>query len=221
MDKNIPLPDAFSASESGRAERRDAAANRARILETAERLFADRGVSQVSMADVAQAAQVGKGTLYRNFANKGELCLSLMDAQLQAFQDEQLSQMRTMSLEQVSYLQQLGHFLQALVSFTERHMPLLYAAQKHSDALDEGEMQRPHFWQHMTVHGLLRQAVAAGELPDDLDVPYTTEALLAPLSPQTFRFQREALEFDLERIASGLRQLLAGLGCLASSGDGD
>ncbi|HSM56398.1 MAG TPA: TetR/AcrR family transcriptional regulator [Candidatus Sulfomarinibacteraceae bacterium] len=219
MNKNIPLPNAFPPSESGRAGRRDAAANRVRILETAERLFAERGVPQVSMADVAQEARVGKGTLYRNFANKGELCLSLMDTQLQAFQDEQLSRMRAMSRQEVPYLQQLGQFLEALVAFTERHMPLLYAVQQHSDALDEAEVQRPHFWQHMTVHGLLRQAVAAGELPDDLDVPYTTEALLAPLSPQTFRFQREILGFDLERIAGGLRQLLVGLGRLAPSED--
>lgn len=217
MNEHIPIPDAFSSSESGRSERRDAAANRARIVETAERLFGEHGVAQVNMADVAQAAGVGKGTLYRNFANKGELCLSLMDTQLQAFQDEQLRQMRDMTREKAPYLQQLGHFLAALVDFTERHMPLLYAVQQHSDALDEAEVQRPHFWQHMTVHGLLRQAVAAGELPETVDVVYTTEALLAPLAPQSFRFQREVLGFELERMAAGLRQLLDGLGKLASS----
>ena len=48
--------------ESGsncRQERRDAAANRARILQTAENLFAQHGVANVNMADIAQAAEVG------------------------------------------------------------------------------------------------------------------------------------------------------------------
>ena len=107
-----------------RPERRDAAENRERILAAAERLFEARGVSAVSMAEIAQAAGVGKGTLYRRFCNKGELCLALMDSQLRAFQDERLGEMREMAAAGVAYLAQLERFLEALVYFTRIHAPL-------------------------------------------------------------------------------------------------
>jgi len=60
-------------------ERADAARNRLRVLAAAERLFAQRGVPGVTMDDVAAAAGVGKGTLYRRFVDKGGLAVALLD----------------------------------------------------------------------------------------------------------------------------------------------
>jgi AcrR family transcriptional regulator len=68
-------------------ERADAVRNRARVLEAARRLFAARGVTEVTMDDVAAAAGVGKGTLYRRFGDKSGLVAALLDereARLQA-----------------------------------------------------------------------------------------------------------------------------------------
>ena len=194
-----------------RPERRDAVENRERILAAAERLFAEQGVAAVSMAEIAQSAGVGKGTLYRRFCNKGDLCLALMDSQMRAFQNERLREMREMTVAGVPYLAQLERFLEALVYFTRIHAPLLREVQQHSTALDEEEVERPHFWQYMTVHGLLQRAVAAGETAADLDTAYLAEALLAPLEANTLRFQMENLNFSAERIAAGLQSLVTGI----------
>ena len=72
-------------------ERADAARNRLRVLAAAERLFAERGVAGVTMDDVAAAAGVGKGTLYRRFTDKGGLAVALLDERERELQAAMLS----------------------------------------------------------------------------------------------------------------------------------
>ncbi len=72
-------------------ERADAARNRVRVLAAAERLFAERGVPGVTMDDVAAAAGVGKGTLYRRFGDKGGLAMALLDEQERELQHQLLT----------------------------------------------------------------------------------------------------------------------------------
>lgn len=59
-------------AEDGRPLRADAERNRLRIVAAAKELFAERGL-EVSLDDVAAAAGVGVGTVYRRFANRDEL----------------------------------------------------------------------------------------------------------------------------------------------------
>ncbi len=196
-----------------RQERRDAAANRARILQTAEKLFAEHGVANVNMADIAQAAEVGKGTLYRRFTNKAELCLALMDTQMVEFQNGILSRLQQMSAQNTPKMDQLDQFIDALIYFTDAHAPLLCEVQRAGLLQDHDPdgLELPHFWQYMTVNGLLKAAVLNGEISDTLDVDYLADAILAPLKADIFYYQREVRGFSLERISAGLRLLLDGL----------
>jgi AcrR family transcriptional regulator len=61
------------------SERGDAARNRVLLLDAARRLIADRGAEAVSMDDIATAAGVGKGTLFRRFGSRAGLMLVLLD----------------------------------------------------------------------------------------------------------------------------------------------
>ena len=217
IDLNGLIPLAEDGATT-RHERSDAAANRALILQTAERLFAERGVADVCMSEIAEAAGVGKGTLYRRFANKGELCLALMDRQMSDFQNSMLAQFAAQTAERVPYLEQLMAFLTALVEFTEVHSPLLVEVQ-HAGMLpqagltqDDPRLRLPHIWQYMTVSALLRSAARAGEVTADLDLEYLGEALLAPLQVDYFRFQRQVRGYSTERIAAGLGELVRLLG---------
>ena len=70
-------------------ERGDAARNRALLLDAARRLIAERGADAVTMDDIAAAAGVGKGTLFRRFGSRAGLMMVLLDedekVQQQAF----------------------------------------------------------------------------------------------------------------------------------------
>jgi AcrR family transcriptional regulator len=52
---------------------RDPVSTRARIVEAAERLFAERGFESVSMPAIAAAAGITPGAIYKHFAGKTEL----------------------------------------------------------------------------------------------------------------------------------------------------
>lgn len=70
-------------------ERGDAARNRTLLLDAARRLIAERGPDAVTTDDIATAAGVGKGTLFRRFGSRAGLMIVLLDedekAQQQAF----------------------------------------------------------------------------------------------------------------------------------------
>ena len=57
--------------------RADAERNRKRLLETARALFRERGLD-VGVAEIADAAGVGRGTLFRNFASKQDLIAAIV-----------------------------------------------------------------------------------------------------------------------------------------------
>src|SRR6195256_73663 len=67
-------------------ERGDAARNRALLLDAARRLVAERGPDAVTMDEIATAAGVGKGTLFRRFGSRAGLMMVLLD------EDERASQ---------------------------------------------------------------------------------------------------------------------------------
>jgi AcrR family transcriptional regulator len=84
-DRLVDLP----VTDSGPPERGDAVRNRGLLLEAARRLIAERGADAVTTDDIAAAAGVGKGTLFRRFGSRAGLMIVLLDedekAQQQAF----------------------------------------------------------------------------------------------------------------------------------------
>src|SRR4051794_8326504 len=61
--------------------RADAQRNRLRILEAAEKVFAERGLG-VTMDDIADAAGVGVGTVYRRFPEKADLIDAIFEQRI-------------------------------------------------------------------------------------------------------------------------------------------
>lgn len=56
-----------------------AAATRLQLLDAAERLFSEQGVSHTSLHDIALAAGLTRGAIYWHFENKGELLKAMWE----------------------------------------------------------------------------------------------------------------------------------------------
>ncbi len=192
---------------SGREERKDAARNRRVILDTARMLFEERGVTCVTMEEVARSSGVGKGTLYRRFPNKGFLCQALLDEPTRRLQQRTLEMLREPA---TSAVEKLDAFLDSLVLFTAENLDLLYGGHEPLCGADRLErFSHPAYdWRRSTVLGLLRGAVREGEVEERLDFEYLSSALLAPLDVDFYYYQHRVQGLSVQRISRGVRALV-------------
>ena len=197
------------AGEAARPERRDAAEHRRQVLAAAARLFAARGVAVVSMDEIARAAGVGKGTLYRRYAHKGELCQALLDQNTRRLQQEILDRLQDTG---ESAIDQLEYLLDCLAGHNDENAELLCAIHDAAFGSRRDTLYRSpaYEWRHMMTLALLRRAVARGEVPP-LDAEYLADAILAPLDIAFYLFQRHERGLSRERIVAGLARLLHGM----------
>jgi AcrR family transcriptional regulator len=191
--------------EPGATLRRDAAEHRRRVLGAARRLFAAQGVEATSMAEIARAAGVGQGTLYRRFAHKGELCIALMSDNWRAFRAEVESRFSDTG---ESALAQLGFLLDRLIEFNEGNGPLLAAVQSASWSGDKPEEDESpvYGWLREQTTQLLERGVAQGEI-GPIDIDCAVDYVLAPLAIDLYMYQRQR-GITPERIGATARQLL-------------
>lgn len=172
-----------------RPSRADAMKNRELLLETAQRLFTEQGVEAVTMSAVAEAAGVGKGTLYRHFSNKSQLCEVLIDADARALQERTLALLRAGGTPHES----LRIFLNDVLDFVERHEAFLALEEVNSVVL----LHPAHLWWRQTLRGLLAAASIR------MDVDYAADVLYLMLDARTIRFQK-ARGASLEWVRRGL-----------------
>lgn len=188
MNDNLILPDP-------RPTRADAVKNRVLLLETAQRLFEQNGVDAVTMSEVAEAAGVGKGTLYRHFPNgKVELCHELIDQDQRDLQNRALARMRSGG----DPLDHLEWFLREVIAFIERNDAILLTEVADSMALGHPA----HLWWRQTIRGLLLQ------INPHINIDYSADVLFVMLDPRTIRYQKTGRGLTSDAVVSGLIDLL-------------
>ena len=187
-------------------ERADAARNRKRILAAAAGLVAERGIEHVSMDDVARAASVGTGTVYRRFGDRAGLALALLDEETRAFQDALIAGPPPLG-PGAPAAERLRAFGEGYLDLLERHADLVAAATAGGVARGGPEAL---YATHLVI--LLREAAP------HLDAEFTAQALLATLSPREYLRQRRGLEWSLQRVRAGWCALADALNGAASEG---
>jgi AcrR family transcriptional regulator len=172
-------------------ERADAARNRLRILEAAATLVSERGIDKVSMEDVACAAGVGTGTLYRRFRDRAGLALALLDEETRDFQNDLIAGPPPLG-PGASATERLQAFGTGYLHLLERHADLILAA-----GASERDGRGPYQLYATHVAILLREAAP------QLDPEVAARSVMATLAPGEFLFVRFGLGWPLERIVDG------------------
>jgi AcrR family transcriptional regulator len=154
-----------------RKPRADAVRNREAVLAAADRLFARcERPEQVTMADIAAEAGVGKGTLFRGFGDRTGLIQALYEARLASVRHAVTDGPRPLG-PGTPPLERVPALLDAILCFKLDHRHL-------SLALEEAGTGSPygagHYdWWHDTLRGVLEQ------LPGFEDGAFAAHALLA------------------------------------------
>lgn len=159
-------------------ERGDAVRNRTLLLDAARRLVTERGADAVTMDDIAAAAGVGKGTIFRRFGSRAGLMMVLLD------EDERVSQQAFMFGPpplgpDAPPLDRLLAFGRDRLRFAHTHHELLIAANR--------DPQSRYGAAAMVLRTHVRILLASAGTTGDLDSQ--TDALLALLEADYIEHQ--------------------------------
>jgi AcrR family transcriptional regulator len=195
----IPGPQELPSFDSEPCERADAARNRRRILAAAARLIEDRGIEAVSMEAIATEAGVGKGTVFRRFGDRSGLVMALLDERTREFQDG--------LIRGEPPLGPGAPPVERIIAFGRGMLALLDA---NGEMLLAAELGVRWVRGEAGVYALYRThlAMLVREAAPELDDEYLAEALLSPLTAETFLYLRKGRDLPLERIEAGYEQLV-------------
>ncbi|MGW2866153.1 TetR/AcrR family transcriptional regulator [Streptomyces sp. NPDC001205] len=153
------------------SSRKDAIRNREAVLAAADALFTRReSPEDVTMADVAAAAGVGKGTLFRAFGDRAGLLRALYEARLEPIRQAVETGPPPLG-PATPPLDRVPALLDAILCFKLDNRRLALA-------LEEGGSSSPYQAEHYERwHSLLRAVLE--QIPGLTDSDFTTHALLA------------------------------------------
>ncbi len=190
--------------------RADAARNRARLLEAAAQLVAERGADCVTMEEVAAAARVGKGTVFRRFGDRTGLLSALLDHSEKKFQAAFLSGPPPLG-PGAPPADRLRAFGLALLRRTADELELQLAAEPEAGRRFTHPSRRV-LRHHVTL--LLREAVP------DADCEILAHTLMAVLDPALVHHLTRQCGMPPERLESAWTNLVDRVTCPAPSAGG-
>ncbi|WP_153101037.1 TetR family transcriptional regulator [Paraburkholderia hayleyella] len=170
-----------------RRTKEEAQETRNSILDAAEQIFFEKGVSRTSLADIAHAAGVTRGAIYWHFANKGDLFTEMFDRVLLPLDELKAATLNPHEVDPLGRLieicklcvrdtfnnpqrRRVFNILFLKCEFVEEMGPVMLRYQTNMlEALSN-------------IEGGLRNAISKGQLPVDLDTPRAAAMLHAFVS---------------------------------------
>ena len=192
-----------------RRTREAAAATREHLLDAAERVFRDRGVTRTSLAEVAAEAGVTRGAVYWHFRDKADLFSAmcqratspmdtLAEEASQARDASPVATLRTLCVDALQHLAgdpRTQAVFEIMFHRSELAGELAGIAEGHDHDCRLAKAR---------VESVIARAVAAGELPGDIDTKLAVQAIYAYLTGLMHQWTLDPSCCDLRASAPSL-----------------
>lgn len=200
-----------------RRTKEDAQHTRESLLDAAERLFAERGVSRTSLQDIAKAAGVTRGAVYWHFQDKAELFNAMMARTTLPMEDtlksidteREANPLAELKASMMDVMRRIAHdprtqrvfdiatlkveYVEELSGIRERHLNVHGSCQSH-------------------VQATFGRAQALGQIRADLDLRVLSLTYMALVNGLIQNWMLDQTRYELERVAdAGIDLFLNGL----------
>ncbi|GHG03078.1 TetR/AcrR family transcriptional regulator [Streptomyces zaomyceticus] len=188
-------------------------ATRAKLYEAAVTLIAEQGFSATTVDEIAERAGVAKGTVYYNFKSKTELFeellrhgVALLAASLRTAAEE-TAERGGSRVDALDAMIRAGLvFIDRYPAFTQLYVAELWRTNRAWNSTLLVVRQEAV----AVVEGVLREAVAGGELSEEIDVKLTAAALVGMVLVAALDWQAFQSERSLDDVHAALSRLLHG-----------
>ncbi|MEQ5835986.1 TetR family transcriptional regulator [Marinobacter sp. NFXS9] len=187
-----------------RRTKEDAQKTRERLIDAAETVFYEKGVSRTSLNDIAAEAGVTRGAIYWHFKNKHDVFEAMMERQ-----ELPLEMLRAVveDPEQTDPLGRLKDFLLFLTRDIARdpHQRKVFEIMFHKCELtDENAQLVARHRNNINdaserMRGVMRNAIRRGQLPENLDIERAIVQLHVQITGLIYFWLLVPDTFDMEK----------------------
>ncbi|KOT92391.1 TetR family transcriptional regulator [Streptomyces sp. NRRL F-5755] len=189
-------------------------ATRRKLFDAAVTLIAEQGFSATTVDEIAERAGVAKGTVYYNFASKNVLYeellrdgIDLLATSLQEAADRAVRAEGGTRVDALDAMIRAGlDFIAGSPSLTQLYVAELWRTNR----VWQPTLQSVRGRAVAVVESVLRDAVAVGELSEELDVPLTASALLGMVLVAALDWLSFQPHRSVEDVHASLSRLLQG-----------
>ena len=200
-----------------RKTKEEALETRTRILETAEQIFSEQGVSHTSLQDIAAAANVTRGAIYWHFKNKTDLLDAMLQRVKMPIEDALERSCDVNSPDPLSQLRRSAVGAMQLISegaSAQRVCEILLF--KCEYVAETADMRRRHVDSRKIALGRyedgFRRAIALGQLPPHINPRIAALGLHAIMHGLFMDWMLEPGDFDITEVGGRvIDDFLAGL----------
>ncbi|GHF31822.1 TetR family transcriptional regulator [Streptomyces mashuensis] len=186
---------------------------RRKLFDAAVTLIAEQGFSSTTVDEIAERAGVAKGTVYYNFASKTELFEELLRDGVELLTDALRAAAGETAERGGNGAEALDGMIRAGLDFITRYPSLaqLYVAELwRTNRAWRPTLTRARQQAVAVIEEVLRDAVAAGELGDDVDVPLTASALFGMVLVAALDWRSFQPDRSVEEVHAALSRLVRG-----------